>query len=218
MINMPKSVAARVVAAARNIKKLHHDKRNDYQSYNYTSVDNFYEAVGPIIAEAGLFIVVDEVAATVDKGMLTSNYEIYLVSEEGDSYGPIRRQATVKAAGPQSYASAQSFAEKYFLRQIFKIPTGEADADSELKTTLPDIKPLDVKPQVEKLSERESLALKDDAIALLNKVETEEDLAGWKAAQGTELKRKLHEEHTKEVTKRFREIEAKLKEQNNGEV
>jgi hypothetical protein len=30
------------------------------------------------------------------------------------------------------------------------------------------------------------------------------------------LKRKLHEEHTKEVTKRFREIEAKLKEQNNG--
>ena len=158
MNNMPKSVASRVVAAARNIKKLHYDKRNEYQSYNYTSVDNFYEAVGPIIADAGLFIVVDEVMATVDKGMLTSNYEIFLVSEEGESYGPIRRQTTVKAAGPQSYASAQSFAEKYFLRQIFKIPTGEADADSEPKTTLPDIK-----PQVEKLSERESLALREFA-------------------------------------------------------
>jgi len=211
MLNMPKAVAARVIAASRNIKKLHHDKRNDFASYNYVSVDSFYEAVGPIIAEAGLFIIMDEVSAAVTGGMLTCNYDIYLVAEEGDSYGPIHRQVTVKAAGPQAYASCQSFAEKYFLRQMFKIPTGEKDADADEKITLPD-----VKPQIEPLDEEHSEWLRDRAIEGLKAVETKQDLNAWKTAQGSDLKRKLMKEHVLEISKVVKEIEAKLKEQENG--
>ena len=211
MITMPKSVAAKVVAVTRNIKKLHHDKRNEYASYNYVSVDSFYEALGPIMADAGLFVIVDEVSTSADKGFLTANYELFLVSEEGDSYGPIHRCVTVKASGPQSYASAQSYAEKYFLRQIFKVPTGEQDADAHEKVTLPD-----VQPQVKQLSVKDSEILKDKVIESLYEVTSNEDLETWKKENGSEVKRSLIKEHKDEVSKVFKEVEAQLKEVANG--
>lgn len=211
MLTMPKSVAARVVKVGQNVKKLHRDRHNEFAKYNYTSVDSFYEALGPIMAEAGLFVVLDEASVMAEKGFLISNYEIYLISEEGDSYGPMRRQVTVKATGPQSYASAQSYAEKYFLRQLFKVPTGEADADAHEKVTLPDIK-----PQVERLNEDESAELRDAAISELDAVTHVEDLADWKNSYGSEFKRSVTKEHLQEVTKKYREVEAKLKEIDNG--
>jgi len=204
---IPKSVALRIAIVCRAVKKLHHDKRNEYASYNYVSVDNFYEALGPIMAEAGLFVIVDEVSVVGDKGFLTANYELFLVSEEGDSYGPIHRQVTVKASGPQSYASAQSYAEKYFLRQIFKVPTGEQDVDAHEKVTLPD-----VQPQVKQLSAKDSEILKDDVINALYEVTTEEQLEEWKKANGSNVKRSMIKEHQNEVSKLFKEVEAKLKE------
>ena len=53
-------------------------------------------------------------------------------------YGPVRRDVTVIAAGPQAYASAESFVTKYFLRSTFKIPTGDKDdADLHENTPIP---------------------------------------------------------------------------------
>jgi len=163
------------------------------------------------MAEAGLFVIVDEVSVVGDKGFLTANYELFLVSEEGDSYGPIHRQVTVKASGPQSYASAQSYAEKYFLRQIFKVPTGEQDADAHEKVTLPD-----VQPQVKKLNDNASKELMDKAIDQLFEVTSEEALELWKQNNGPEVKRSLLKEHAQEVTKVYKQVEAKLKEVANG--
>lgn len=224
MLNMPKSVASRVVQTGRNIKKLHHDKRNNFAEYNYVSVDSFYEAIGPIMADAGLFVILDEASVTTEKGFLTANYELYLVSEEGDSYGPMHRQVTVKASGPQSYASAQSYAEKYFLRQIFKIPTGEADADAHEKVILPDAKPKqvyvapDVKPQVEPLDDEASAKLRDEAINALKEITHLDGFTTWKSKYGADFKRKITKDDLLEVTKTYREIETKLKEDYNGEI
>jgi hypothetical protein len=211
MITVPKSVASKIIVVARNIKMLHRDKRNNYAEYNYVSVDSFYEALGPIMAEAGLFLIVDEVSTSAEKGFLTANYELHLVSEEGESYGPIRRQVTVKASGPQAYASAQSYAEKYFLRQIFKVPTGEQDADAHSKETLPDIT-----PQVKQLDETASANLMDKVIDSLYEVTSLEELEDWKKANGSEVKRSLTKQHKDEVSKVFKEVEAKVKEATNG--
>jgi hypothetical protein len=210
MPTMPKTVAVKVIAVKRNIKKLHHDKRNEFANYNYVTVDSFYEALGPIMAEAGIFVIIDEVSVVTDKGYLTANYELHLVSEEGDSYGPIHRQVTVKASGPQAYASAQSYAEKYFLRAIFKVPTGEKDADSHDKDILPD-----VKPQVKVLSDTESKNLMDKAVESLYEVTSNDELEAWKKANGS-IKRSLHKEHVQEVTKVYNQVEAALKEHVNG--
>jgi hypothetical protein len=52
-------------------------------------------------------------------------------------YGPIRRNQQVSATGPQSYGASEAYVEKYFLRNLFKIPTGELDADAEPQEGLP---------------------------------------------------------------------------------
>jgi hypothetical protein len=38
-------------------------------------------------------------------------------------------------SGPQAYGAAQSYVEKQFLRQVFKIPTGDKDADDTAPST-----------------------------------------------------------------------------------
>ena len=184
---MPKSVAAAVVSVSKNVNKLHRDARNNFADYNYVSIDNFYEALGPLMAEAGVFTIVDEVKAVVDKGVLICEYEIFLVSEEGDMYGPIKTNVTVKAQGPQAYASAKSYAEKYFLRQIFKVPTGEKiDADMHDKELLPN-----VEPQIKKLSRDASAAKRDELINGLSACQTAQDLKEWEASNNNGIKRKL---------------------------
>jgi hypothetical protein len=163
------------------------------------------------MSEAGIFVVLDETSAIVDKGVLTCVYDIHLVSEEGDMFGPMHRQVTVKVSGPQAYASAQSYAEKYFLRQIFKIPTGEQDADAHEKMMLPD-----VKPQVEALNDEESAKLRDEAIKDLKAIDHPDGFTKWKSVYGSDFKRSITKEHLQEVTKAYRDIEAKLKEEDNG--
>ncbi len=206
-LKMPKTVAAGVVGVTRKIGKLHRSERNNFAEYNYVSVDAFYEALGPIMAEEGLFVIVDETNVVIDKGMLTCAYEIYLVSEAGDMFGPISSQVTVKAQGPQAYASAKSYVEKYFLRQIFKVPTGEkVDADMHDKSVLPDT----VKPQVKKVDIRESVRIASELIAGLQSCQTIEDLRAWEKVNGTEVKRKLSEEHAASVDDEYTAIKEAL--------
>ena len=54
-----------------------------------------------------------------------------LYHTSGTSYGPIHRKMMVAATGPQAFGSSQSYIEKYFLRALFKVPTGETDADAD---------------------------------------------------------------------------------------
>jgi hypothetical protein len=185
---MPKSVASAVVHVTRNINKLHRNERNKYAEYNYVSIDAFYEALGPLMADAGIFTIVDEASSTIDKGILLSGYEIFLVSETGEMYGPIRTNVAVKAAGPQAYASAKSYAEKYFLRQIFKVPTGEkVDADMHDKDILPN-----VEPQMKKFDKFYSQSIKEELIKGLQDCNSIADLKKWEAANNNGVKRKLN--------------------------
>lgn len=147
---MSPSVAKAVVAVTRGIKgKLGKGGYNEHGKYKFTSVDDFYEFVGPLMAEAGLFTLATlthcEVFETVKEeygkekrtSQLNMEFDLFLVAEDGDMYGPIAREVTVIAAGPQAYASAESFVTKYFVRNLFKVPTGEPDADEQEKTDLP---------------------------------------------------------------------------------
>ena len=213
-IKMPPSVAVGVVNITRKINKLFRNERNNFAEYNYVSIDNFYEALGPIMAEAGIFVIVDETSAVVDKGMLTCIYAIYLVSEKGDMYGPITSQVTVKAQGPQAYASAKSYVEKYFLRQIFKVPTGEKiDADMHDKSTLPD----NVKPQFKKEDAAQSVRIASELIVALQSCQNMGDLRLWEKQNNTGIARKLTEWDKSRVDDVYEEVRAVLEANANKE-
>lgn len=143
---MSPSVAKAVVAVTRGIKgKLGKGGYNEHGKYKFVSVDDFYEFVGPLMAEAGLFtlahltrsevfeIVKEEYGKEKRTSQLNMEFDLFLVAEDGDMYGPVTREVTVIAAGPQAYASAESFVTKYFVRNLFKVPTGEPDADDDDK-------------------------------------------------------------------------------------
>jgi hypothetical protein len=137
---MPIEMIKAVAAVILEVKKLGKEGNNTFARYRYTSVDQFFEALGPLMAKHGLVDVVDERATAVevrevanDRGevkrsaWLIADYDIILFHESGASYGPLRRSIQVPATGAQSFASAQSYVEKYFLRTLFKVPTGDVD-------------------------------------------------------------------------------------------
>lgn len=148
--SMPPEIAKAVVAVMAQITPLSKDSKNSFQKYSYVSVDQFYEQVGRLMAGAGLFVVAFEKTMDVSKRQTTDDrgqtkesvwlsavYDLFLYHETGSQFGPIERSITVPASGAQAYASALSFVEKYFLRSLLKIPTGEADEDAAEKRDLP---------------------------------------------------------------------------------
>jgi hypothetical protein len=149
--SMPPEIAKAVIAVMREVKKLGKEGNNTFQRYKFTSVDQFYEALGPLMASHGLFDVAIERSSAVDvrevaddKGnikksaWLAVDVDFWLYHESGSSYGPIPRHIQVQATGAQSYASAQSYVEKYFLRNLFKVPTGDVDEiDTSQQAGLP---------------------------------------------------------------------------------
>lgn len=146
---MPAEIAAAIVQIEAAVKSLPKDEKHK-QGWKYVSVDAFWEAIGPLMAAAGIFSFVDEVESEIvrrestdERGdlrvtnWLTSKYEITIYTQTGVSWGPIRRAMSVVASGPQAYGGGLSFVEKYFLRGLFKVPTGDGDADAEPQEALP---------------------------------------------------------------------------------
>lgn len=149
-VRMPAKVAAAIVQVARGIKAVAKNGTNEHGKYMFASVDDFYVMVGPVMADAGLFTFADVRRSEISETETTDNYgkvkrnsylnmefDICFVHESGEMSMPVKREVTVIASGPQAYAAAESFVTKYFIRNMFKIPTGDYDADSDAKVELP---------------------------------------------------------------------------------
>jgi len=131
---MPASIAASIIAVKKQVRQIGQDERNEHGKYRYVTVDRFYERIGPMMAEAGIALLIDETDSEVKEGKsgnpwLFAHYALSFMHEDGSISAPMRRSLAMPINGPQTYGAAQSYIEKQFLRQIFKIPTGEKDAD-----------------------------------------------------------------------------------------
>ena len=61
---MPPEIAKAIVAVKAKVKMLGKEDENRFGKFKFVSVDQFYEMIGPLMAEAGLLIVTDEAEAT----------------------------------------------------------------------------------------------------------------------------------------------------------
>ena len=220
---MPPEIAKAIVAVMGEVKKLTKEGENKYQKYNFTSVDQFYEALGPIMAKHGLLdmalerSITTEIRETVDdygkakkSAWLIAEYDFWLYHESGASFGPVTRSIQVTASGPQSYAAAQSFVEKYFLRNLFKIATGDVDeVDEAPKEGLPQTREQPVRGKQTITSGREPEAKRPSLepgasamslaamLASLDACDTRQAIAGWSTKNGDEKERLLPEDREK---------------------
>ena len=130
----PKVIAEAMFSVQKQVRKLAHDAKNDFQSYNYVSIDAYYEAVRPWLNQAGLMIIPNEEEAAIspDGKTYKVRFAFIVMHESGEVWEvPIKRTVYLGYGGAQSCGSALSYAEKFVMRTLFKIPTGEYDPEMD---------------------------------------------------------------------------------------
>lgn len=146
---MPPKVAAAISAVMGQIGTLAKDDRNKHGGYDFAGIDKFLATVGPLCAEHGLIILMDETecetleTAGADGKTITwlrLGYDFTLAHSSGEVWDKkLHRNAMVNAKmGAQAFGAAQSYALKQFMRSLFQIPTGDGeDSDNHEQSQLP---------------------------------------------------------------------------------
>lgn len=133
-------ILAAISAAMGKVKTIGKDNKNNYDKYDFASIDNFLTLVNPICAAQGLLFHMQEgvISEFTKKGRngesswLRVTFEITAYHVSGQSLPAVFRSVEVQRTGAQAYGSAQSYALKQYLRSLLLIPTGDKDdADYE---------------------------------------------------------------------------------------
>jgi hypothetical protein len=129
----PKSVASALAKVQANVKTMGFDSNNAFAKYKYVSIDKYYDVVRPLLVDAGLMIIPDEEESDIsdDRKVYKTRIKFTILHESGEYWDfPIRRTVILPFTGAQSCGSALSYAEKFCMRTLFKMTTGEEDADA----------------------------------------------------------------------------------------
>lgn len=139
ILPMPLSISEAMDKVASGVKSVARSDTNTFGNYKYASADAIYAAIGPLLADAGLkiipieleptsFIRVDTAKGPKQWGKFHIGF-VYVVGS--DQWFDPRNSETlfIQIEGPQTFQGAKSYAQKTHHRQVFKIPTGEADLD-----------------------------------------------------------------------------------------
>lgn len=135
---MPLDIVQSVVAIKAKIQKLEHDAENKHGGYKYTSGDAMYEALRKLMADVGLVIVAMETECDKagDGKTIRATFQFILATEKATwTHTNLKRTQYQPWMGAQTFQAAQSYAEKAFLKNLFKLSTGEPETESVLQAT-----------------------------------------------------------------------------------
>jgi hypothetical protein len=141
---IPPSIVKAIVTVQASIGAVHKDGKNTHGGYQFASTDAIYAALTLKLAAAGLTILcLEETPPEIvrfeknDDGKVKTSqwgkfsFTFVLATEEATWQDPrSRRSLYIQITGPQTFMAAQSFAEKTYLRSLFKLPTGDMDLDA----------------------------------------------------------------------------------------
>jgi hypothetical protein len=119
-------------------------QRNQQGGYMFASTDDIYASVTKLMGEAGLSVICLENSCEIKRFEQEKNgekktvqwghfeFSFVLASADGSTWQhpSLKRTVYVQILGAQTFQAAQSYAEKAFLRSLFKLPTGDMDLDS----------------------------------------------------------------------------------------
>lgn len=210
----PPKLAAALCKVSGDVKQLGKSERNNFANYDFVSVDKFYTAIGSLMAQHGVHCIPDCLESEVLPGhvkrdqqgrekqgapLLRERWAFTLIHESGECAGPYHRTVTVPAEGAQAHGSSESYAQKQFLRGVFRVPTGDKDdADyQQAQTHAPAQKPsLKIDTERAALIDNNLAAVDKTAadICKAYKVEALTDLTEAQADQIEARIKKLHAE------------------------
>jgi len=204
-MKMSPEIAKAIVKVTLEVEGLVKDQDNNFAKYRFVSHDQIKMKAGKLMAKHGLVIVANEVESEVRDKSLAQSFDFWIYHEEGSEYGPIRRTVQVPATGAQSYGTACSYAQKYFLRDIFQIPTGEQEDEGVLPKQHDLVsKKSSAEPPV-KVTTESSYKMKEFLIDELEKCNSFDEVAAWVKEHGPK-KKFLTDTDKVEVSNAYTEI------------
>lgn len=145
---IPASIVKAICTVQDAMQAVKKSQKNQFGGYMYASADDIYAALSLKMAEAGLVSfcleegepevkmvsreTVDKKGekVTATKQWLKVTYTFILATEQDTWTDPrAKRSLYIEITGPQTFQAAQSYAEKSWLRSMFKIATGDMDLD-----------------------------------------------------------------------------------------
>lgn len=137
---IPASIVMAICQVQMTLEAVKKSNRNNHGGYNYASTDDIYAALTRKMGEVGLVCLTMEERETeimrVEKEGKTVQWGKFLFSfvlatKDATWTDPRNRRSLFLAVnGPQTFQAANSYAEKSYLKSLFKIPTGDMDLDS----------------------------------------------------------------------------------------
>lgn len=133
------SIVKAIAAIQKSLHAVAKNETNSFGKYKFVSTDDIYAAITKKMGDVELSIITTERDVEVKrldtkKGetaqWLKITFGFILATPDGSYTDPsLCRTVFVQITGPQTFAAAQSFAHKAFLRSLFLIPTGDKDLD-----------------------------------------------------------------------------------------
>lgn len=136
---IPPSIVQAICQIMVTVEAVKKSQRNAHGGYMFASTDDIYAAVTRKMGEVGLVCMSLEDRCEIkriEKDGKTSQwahmeFSFVLATTEATWCDPRgRRTLYIQVTGPQTFQAAQSYAEKSFLRSVFKLPTGDMDLDA----------------------------------------------------------------------------------------
>lgn len=141
---VPGSIVKAICSVQTTMEAVKKTQRNAHGGYHFASTDDIYAALTRRMGEVGLavlsledhcevkrFEVKDKSGEVKTQQWVHLEYSFVLATADATwSDKRNRRTLYIQVTGPQTFQSAQSYAEKSYLRSLFKIPTGDMDLDS----------------------------------------------------------------------------------------
>ena len=136
---IPPSIVVAVCQIQSTLEAVKKSNRNQHGNYMFASTDDIYAALTRKMGEVGLLCLVleekDVEIVRVEKEGKTSQwgkfvFAFVLATKDATWTDPRnRRSLFIQITGPQTFQAANSYAEKSYLKSLFKLPTGDMDLD-----------------------------------------------------------------------------------------
>lgn len=140
---IPSSIVQAVCRIQGSLEAVKKTGRNPHGGYQFASTDDIYAALTRKMGEVGLLILPLEAESEVVRvekdgktvQWLKASFEFVLATADATWSDPrSKRSLFIMINGPQTHQAAASYAEKAYLRSLFKIPSGDMDLDSMPQT------------------------------------------------------------------------------------
>lgn len=136
---IPKSIVKAICEIKKSLEAVSKTQKNSHGGYMFASTDDIYAALTRKMGQVGLVIMALEDKCEIvkvekdGKTVQWAHFEFsFVLATDEDTWSDERAKRTlyIQVTGPQTFQAAQSYAEKSYMRSLFKTPTGDMDLDS----------------------------------------------------------------------------------------